>query len=213
MKGVPLNEELYNYIVNTFVQEDEILKNIVTESESHNIPLIQVSPELGKLLYLLVKSVKALRVLEIGTLAGYSAVWMAGALPEEGRLVTLEASKEHADFSLGNFKKAGLDKKIKLMFGHALESLDKLTGDKFDFAFIDADKPGYPAYFEKVIGLMNSGGIIAADNTLKDGKVVMENPDEYVKGILEYNRIVSTDPRVESLLIPVSDGLTISRVI
>jgi predicted O-methyltransferase YrrM len=213
MKGVPLNDELYKYIVDTFVQEDELLKNIVTESEAQKIPLIQVSPELGKYLYLLVKSINAKRVLEIGTLAGYSAIWMARALPVEGRLVTLEISKEHADFSVSNFRKAGLDNKIKLLFGDALESLDKLTGEKFDFAFIDADKTGYPAYFDKVINFMNRGGIIAADNTLKNGKVVMDNPDDYVKGVLDYNRIVAADPRVESILIPISDGLTVSLVI
>jgi predicted O-methyltransferase YrrM len=212
MKGVPLNEELYNYIVNTFAREDEVLKNVVSETESNNIPLIQVSPELGKFLYLLVKLVNAKRVLEIGTLAGYSTIWMARALPDGGKLTTLEISRQHADFSLGNFKKAALDKKIELMFGNAEESLDKIRNEKFDFCFIDADKTGYAGYFKKVIPMMNRGGIIAADNTLKAGKVVEKDPDEYTKGILDYNRLVSSDPRVESLLVPISDGLTISFV-
>jgi len=212
MKGVPINEELYNYIVNTFAEEDDVLKNVVKETEANSIPLIQVSPELGKFLYMLVKIVNAKRILEIGTLAGYSTIWMARALPDTGKLTTLEISRQHADFSLSNFKKAGLDGKIYLMFGNAMHSLDKLQNEKFDMCFIDADKTGYPAYFEKVIGMMNKGGIIIADNTLKKGAVILNNPDEYVKGVIEYNRIVSTDPRVDSVLVPISDGITISYV-
>jgi len=212
MKGVPLNEELYNYIVNTFADEDEVLQNIVRETEINNIPLIQVSPELGKFLFLLVKLVKAKRVLEIGTLAGYSSIWMARALPEDGKLTTLEISRHHADFSLNNFKKAGLESKIELGFGNAMDSLENLKSEKFDMCFIDADKTGYSEYFKKVITMMNKGGIIAADNTLKAGKVVEKDPDEYTKGILDYNRLVAMDPRVESLLVPISDGLTISYV-
>ena len=212
MKGVPLNEELYKYIVNTFAAEDDVLKNVVKETELKKFPLIQISPDLGKLLYLFVKLVNAKRVLEIGTLAGYSTIWMARALTDDGKLFTLEISKEHAEFSKNNFRKAGLENKIDLLFGSGMDSLEKLKDEKFDMCFIDADKTGYPAYFEKVIGLMNKGGIIAADNTLKKGRVLDDNPDEYVKGILEYNKIVSTDPRVESLLIPISDGLTISFV-
>ncbi|HJY63319.1 MAG TPA: O-methyltransferase [Ignavibacteria bacterium] len=212
MKGVPLNEDIYNYIVNTFAEEDDILKNIVRETEAKKFPLIQVSPELGKFLYMLIRIIRSKRVLEIGTLAGYSTVWMARALPEVGKLTTLEISREHAEFAKSNFIKAGLENKIEVLFGNAVESLDKLKNERFDFAFIDADKTGYPDYFYKVIQMMNPGGIITADNTLKKGKVVEENPDEYVRGILEYNRIVSSDNRVESVLVPISDGLTVSWV-
>jgi len=212
MKGVPLNEGLYNYIVNTFAEEDDILKKIVRETEIKNILQIQISPELGKFLYLLIKIINAERVLEIGTLAGYSTVWMARALPDEGRLTTLEISLEHAEFAKSNFAEAGLDSKIELLFGNALHSLEMMKNEKFDFVFIDADKTGYPAYFDKVIQMMNPGGIIAADNTLKKGKVIDSNPDENVKGVLEYNRITANDSRIESILIPISDGLTVSWV-
>jgi predicted O-methyltransferase YrrM len=212
MKGVPLNDELYKYIVNTFAEEDEILENVVRGTEAGNIPLIQVSPELGKLLHILVKMVNAKRVLEIGTLAGYSAIWMARALEPGAKLTTLEISKEHAEFARSNFKKAGLEDRIELIFGNAMESLDKLSGEKFDFCFLDADKTGYPAYYDKVIGMMNKGGVIAADNTLKDGKVISKEPDEYIRAIQIYNQKVADDPRVDSLLIPISDVLTICRV-
>ncbi len=212
MKGVPLNEQLYQYIVDTFAKEDELLRQIVKETEEKNIPLIQISPELGKFLYVLVKSIKAMRILEIGALTGYSTIWMARALPDGGRLTTLEISKEHADIANGNFKKAGLDKKINLILGNAMESLDKLANEKFDFVFIDADKILYPAYYEKVIKLMNNGGIITADNTLKDGRIIDKNPDENIRAIQVFNKTVADDPRVDSILVPISDGITMAVV-
>ena len=212
MKGVPLNEQLYDYIVNTFAQEDDILKNIVKDTEEKEIPLIQVSPELGKFLQLLIKMVNAKKILEVGTLTGYSSSWMARALPDDGKVTTLEISEVHANEAKSNFRKAGLENKIELILGNASESLDKLKNEKFDFCFLDADKTGYPAYFDKIINMMNKGGIIAADNTLRDGAVVETNPDEGTKAIIEYNKKTANDSRVESLLIPISDGLTISFV-
>lgn len=212
MKGVPLNEELYQYIVDTFAKEDELLRQLVKETEEKNIPLIQISPELGKFLFLLIKIIKAERVLEIGALTGYSTIWMARALPDGGRLTTLEISKEHADVANANFKKTGLDKKINLILGSAMESLNKLKNEKFDFVFIDADKISYPAYYEKVIMLMNKGGIIAADNTLRKGEIITNPEDEAVKATRLLNEKMANDTRVESLLVPISDGLTIALV-
>jgi caffeoyl-CoA O-methyltransferase len=212
MKGVPLNDKLYDYIVDTFVHEDDLLKQIVADTEAKKIPLIQISPDNGKFLYLLIKMINAKRVLEIGALAGYSTIWMARALPEGGKVTTLEISEKHAEEARNNYKKAGLEDKIELMFGSALESLDKLKNEKFDFVFIDADKENSSNYFDKVIGCMNKGGIIACDNTLKFGRVVDENPDSSTVGILNYNKKVANDARVESLLVSISDGLTISVV-
>jgi predicted O-methyltransferase YrrM len=212
MKGVPLNDKLYSYIIDTFVEEDDILKQIVLDTEAKNIPLIQISPDNGKFLYLLIKMIRAKRVLEIGALAGYSTIWMARALPGDGKITTLEISEKHAEEASSNYKIAGLEGKIELMFGSAMDLLDKLQNEKFDLAFIDADKENSSNYFDKVIGCMNPGGIIACDNTLKHGKVVEENPDDGTKGILNYNKKVASDPRVESLLVSISDGLTISLV-
>ncbi len=212
MKGVPLNDKLYNYILNTFVEEDDILKQIVVDTEAKDIPLIQISPDSGKFLSMLLKLMRAKRVLEIGALAGYSTIWMARALPDDGKVTTLEISEKHAEESRKNYKKAGLENKIDLMFGSALDSLDKLQNEKFDFVFIDADKENSTNYFDKVIGCMNQGGIIACDNTLKHGRVVDENPDDSTKGILKYNSKVASDPRVVSLLVSISDGITLSWV-
>jgi predicted O-methyltransferase YrrM len=205
MKGVPLTEELYNYIAGTFAEEDDILKMVVKDAESKNFPMIQVSPDLGKLLYLLIKSIKAKNALEIGTLAGYSSIWLARALPEDGKLITLEVSNEHAKTSKGNFIKAGLNNKIDLILGNAMESLNRLKNEKFDFVFIDADKTGYPHYFDIVISMMKKGGIIAADNALRKGQVILKDTDEGTEAIKLYNKKVAADPRVESLLIP-TDG-------
>ena len=213
MKGVPLNDELYRYIVNTFAEEDDILKTAVTDTERNGMPLIQVSPENGKFLQLLMKMIGAKRVLELGTLGGYSTIWMARGLPENGKLITLEYEKKHADVALNNFKRAGLENKIEIVLGPALESLDKLKGQKFDFAFIDADKVNYPVYFEKILALMNKGGIITADNTLRKGEVINPNiEDEGTKAIQVFNKKVASDPRVESLLVPISDGVTVCLV-
>ncbi len=213
MKGVPLNEELYEYIVSTFAEEDDILKSVIASTGKNDMPQIQVSPENGKFLQLLIKIIGAKRVLEIGTLAGYSSIWMARGLPADGKLVTLEFEKKHAEVAADNFKKAGLENKIEIIMGPALDSLDKLKGQKFDFAFIDADKVNYPAYFEKVIGLMNKGGIITADNTLRHGEVIDVNPaDEGTRAVQVYNRKVAHDPRVESVLVPISDGVTVCLV-
>ena len=214
MKGVPLNEELYNYITDIFSKEDDVLKDVVKNTGTLKIPLIQISPELGKFLQILIKSVKGKRVLEIGTLTGYSSIWMARALPSGGKLTTLEISKDHFEEAKKNFEKAGLTDKIEIILGSAMESLDKLKNKKFDFAFIDADKTGYPAYFDKVIQMMNPGGIIAADNTLRDGAVVKPDSelDEGTRAINVYNKKVAADTRVDSLLVPISDGLTICYV-
>jgi caffeoyl-CoA O-methyltransferase len=213
MKGVPLNEELYQYIVNTFAEEDDVLKSAVADTEKNGMPLIQVSPENGKFLQLLMKMIGAKRVLELGTLGGYSTIWMARGLPDDGKLVTLEYEKKHAEVAMNSFKRAGLENKIEIILGPALDSLDKLKGQKFDFAFIDADKVNYPVYFEKVLALMNKGGIITADNTLRKGGVIDPNiDDEGTKAIQVFNKKVASDPRVESLLIPISDGVTVCLV-
>jgi predicted O-methyltransferase YrrM len=212
MKGVPLTEELYKYITDTFIHEDDLLKQIVVDTEAKKIPLIQVSPETGKLLGMFIKMIGVRNVLEIGTLTGYSSIWMARALPTEGKVTTLELTKEHADEALSNYKKAGLENKITLILGKALDSLETLAGSKFDMVFIDADKENCVNYFNKVIHMVRSGGLIITDNTLRRGEVIDPNPGPGAQGIIAYNKLVASDSRVESLLIPIDDGITISIV-
>lgn len=212
MKGVPLNEELYKYITDTFIHEDELLKQIVADTESKNIPLIQVSPETGKLLGMFIKMIGAKSILEIGTLTGYSTIWMARALPPDGKVTTLELTKAHADEALKNYKKTGLENMITLMLGKAVDSLDALAGSSFDLVFIDADKENCVNYFNKVIEMVRPGGLIITDNTLRRGEVIDPNPGPGALGIIAYNKLVANDSRVESLLVPIDDGITISLV-
>lgn len=212
MKGVPLTEELYKYITDTFIQEDELLKQIVIDTEAKKIPLIQVSPETGKLLGMFIKMIGAKKVLEIGTLTGYSTIWMARALPPEGSVTTLELTKAHADEALNNFKKAGLEGRIELILGKALDSLDTLADRSYDIVFIDADKENCVNYFNKVINVVRPGGLIITDNTLRRGEVIDLNPGPGALGIIAYNKLVANDRRVESLLVPIDDGITLSLV-
>ncbi len=212
MKGVPLTEELYKYITDTFIQEDVLLKQIVIDTEAKQIPLIQVSPETGKLLGMFIKMIGAKKVLEIGTLTGYSTIWMARALPPEGSVTTLELTKAHADEALSNFKKAGLEGRIELILGKALDSLDTLADRSYDIVFIDADKENCVNYFNKVINMVRPGGLIITDNTLRRGEVIDPNPGPGALGIIAYNKLVANDSRVESLLVPIDDGITLSLV-
>lgn len=212
MKGVPLTEELYKYITDTFIEEDEILKKIVKNTGELNIPLIQVSPETGKLLGLFIKMINAINVLEIGTLTGYSTIWMARALPPGGRITTLEFSDLHAREAQKNFNNSGLTDKIELIQGKALESLDKLTDRTFDLVFIDADKENCVNYFNKVFPLVRKGGLIITDNTLRRGEVIMQSPGPGAQGIINYNKLVATNSNVESILIPIDDGITLSFI-
>lgn len=212
MKGVPLTEELYKYITDTFIKEDDLLKQVVKDTADKNLPMIQVSPETGKLLGMFIKMINAMNVLEIGTLTGYSTIWMARALPADGSVTTLELTNEHADEAEKNFLSAGVGSKIKLIRGKAIESLNQLAGKTFDMVFIDADKENCTNYFNKVIYMVRAGGLIITDNTLRRGEVIEQNPGPATKGIIDYNKLVANDTRVESILLPIDDGLTLSFV-
>lgn len=212
MKGVPLNEELYRYIVDTFAKEDEILKSVVKETEEKGFPTIQVSPENGKFLQLMIRMISAKSVLEIGTLAGYSAIWMARGMPEGGKLKTLEIDERHAGTARKYIKKAGLEKKIEVLVGDAIELIEKLSVERFDFVFIDAEKEKYPQYLERAVRITNKGGIICADNTLRKGEIILKEPDKGTKGIQIFNKMMAEDKRLFSLLVPISDGVTVGIV-
>jgi len=215
MKSVPLNKELYNYILDLFVENDPLLDELVAETEKAEIPLIQVAPEQGKFMYLLCRMMKAKNALEIGTLAGFSGIYIARGLEDGGKLTTVDIEQKNSDFAGKYFEKAGLADKTERLVGDALKVMEDLVneGRKYDFIFIDADKISYPKYFEFAIALSNKGTVIAFDNMIKDGRVIEDafgDPD--LRGIQVTNDIMGTDPRIESLLIPIGDGLTIGVV-
>jgi predicted O-methyltransferase YrrM len=215
-----LRHALHDFIDRTYAPEDEVLRDLLATAVSEGLPAINVSPSLGKFLGLLVQIIGAKRVLEVGTLAGYSAIWMGRALPPDGSLLTLELEPRHAAIAQQFIERAGLDDRIEVRVGPALASLEQLAGDgQFDMAFIDADKAGYPAYLDHALRLVRPGGLIAADNVLRDGAVLEQVPsDEGVTGIQRYNERVALDPRLDGIILVTRsgghhvDGVSVARV-
>ena len=184
------------------------------------LPHINVSPNQGKFLYLLARIAGARRILEIGTLGGYSTTWLARALPGNGRLVTLEYSGVHAETARKNLSAAGLDEIVEVRVGDAAASMRAMIGDgepPFDFIFIDADKTGYVKYLDLSLQLSRPGTVVVADNVIRNGEVIKENPaDANDRGVKSYNNAIAAHPRLESIVLPMIraqiDGIAISLV-
>jgi predicted O-methyltransferase YrrM len=200
--------------------DDYIVTNLVTDDftiDAADLPAIQVSRTQGKMLMLLAQSVGARRILEVGTLAGYSAIWLARALPADGELVTLEIDAHHADVAKKNIERAGFGKNVSVVVGPALESLKKVKGP-IDFAFIDADKVNNPRYFGRAVELARPGALVVVDNVVRGGKVAdAANDDPNVKGTRELFETVSRDARVSATAIQTTgekgwDGFLLARV-
>jgi caffeoyl-CoA O-methyltransferase len=192
-----------SYLDTLFGTEDEILLAIRATIATSNLPSISVHPRLGRLLALLVRLSRAHRVLELGTLGGVSAIYMARALPPDGYLLTIEKGEEAARLAQENFTIAQVDQKIELLVGDVLEILPILTVPSFDFVFIDAEKAEYPAYLDAVLPLLRGGALLIADNTLRRGKPMHpEEGDRTAVGLGKFNQRLSSDPRLEALIIP-----------
>lgn len=181
------------------------MDSILKANTEAGLPAIDVSPNQGKLLYLLAKMKAAKSILEIGTLGGYSTVWLARALPEDGHVVTLEFSEKHANVAKENIKKAGFDNKIDILVGPALETLPTLEKKgfaSFDFIFIDADKPNNPNYLKWALELSRPGTVIIADNVVRNGKVIEEDTqDQNVHGIRQFIDLLAEESRIDSTAI------------
>jgi caffeoyl-CoA O-methyltransferase len=216
MKGVPLNDELYNYIIERYVPGEKLLDELVAETEKEEIPLIQVSPEQGKLLYLLTKMLNAKDALEIGTLTGYSGIHIARGLAAGGRLVTVDINPHNSAVAGRYFEKAGLKDSVELVVANAVDYMKQLSDEnkKFDLIFIDADKINYPVYYEEAIKLSHSNTVIIFDNSLREGNIIREAREDEpeLKQTQATNDLASSDTRVESLLLPVGDGMLMARV-
>ncbi|MFO7155650.1 MAG: class I SAM-dependent methyltransferase [Pseudomonadota bacterium] len=180
--------------------------------ERTTAPQMMVGRVEGNLLRLLVRLVRPRRVLEIGTFTGYSALCMASALPDDGRIVTCEISDAHADIAAEFFAKSPDGHKIELRRGRALDTLRELPDASFELVFVDADKESYEAYYEESIRLLVSGGLLVADNTLWSGRV-LDPKAESDRAIAAFNRRVAADPRVEQVLLTVRDGILLARKI
>ncbi|HTT25399.1 MAG TPA: O-methyltransferase [Thermoplasmata archaeon] len=210
-----------DYLEGQLLPTDSILSETLAAAVRAGLPEIQVSPLQGRFLYLLAQLVGARRVLEIGTLAGYSAIWLARALPPEGRLISLELDPHHAEVARANLARAGLSERVEVRVGPAERSLAVLAaegGEPFDLVFLDADKEGYPAYLEWALRLGRPGGLIVADNVVRGGAVVDAGAsDPRVRGIRTFLERLGSDPRCTAVVVPMAgrkgyDGFALARI-
>jgi predicted O-methyltransferase YrrM len=213
--------EVDGYISNLMVKQDSALSAALQSSTENGLPQINVAPNQGKLLQLLAQTVGAQRILEIGTLGGYSTIWLARALPVAGKLVTLEADPKHAKVAEANIARAGLSGVAQVRLGKALDTLPKLAAENigpFDFIFIDADKENIPTYFDWALKLSRKGTLIIVDNVIRKGAVIdAQSKDESVQGVRRFNERVAAEPRVSATTIQTVgskgyDGLAFVRV-
>ena len=210
MRGPDVSEQLYEYIVQVGTRENPVQRELRAETAKLPMGQMQIGPDQGALLQVLVRILRAKRCIEIGTFTGYSALTVALALPANGKIICCDVSEEWTSIGRRYWKKARVDKKIDLRLGPALETLKGLKGS-FDFAFIDADKPNYWAYYERCLKLLRKGGLIAVDNTLWGGSVINpEKQSESTVALRAFNEKVSKDKRVDIALVPIGDGLTLA---
>jgi predicted O-methyltransferase YrrM len=210
MRGIDLTDALYEYIVATGTRETRVQRELRAETQKLPMSGMQIGPDQGALLQVLVRILGARRCLEIGTFTGYSALAVALALPKDGKIICCDVSEEWTAIGRRYWKKAGVERKIDLRLGPALATLKGLKG-RFDFAFIDADKPNYWKYYERCLRLLRKGGLIAVDNTLWGGSVIDPGKQsESTVALRAFNRRVAKDRRVDIALVPIGDGLTLA---
>ncbi|GJD19753.1 O-methyltransferase family protein [Rivularia sp. IAM M-261] len=211
-----------NYINDLLVLSDSALDATIQSTIDAELPQINVAPNQGKLLHILAQIQGARRILELGTLAGYSTIWLARALPADGKLITLEANLKHAEVARENIERAGLANIVEIRIGAALDTLPQLATEgqaPFDFVFIDADKANTPDYFTWALKLTRRGSVIIVDNVIRKGAVIDANStDENVQGVRKFNTLLAAEPRVKATTIQTVgskgyDGLAIALVV
>ncbi|WP_159788493.1 class I SAM-dependent methyltransferase [Sodalinema gerasimenkoae] len=214
-KTLGLSPQLHDYLLNISLREHPVLQQLRQETAHLPGARMQIAPEQGQFMALLVQLLGARKTLEIGTFTGYSALVVALALPPEGRLVTCDIDETTTAIARRYWQQAGVADNIELRLAPALDSLDQLLAageaESFDFAFIDADKRNYPHYYEKSLQLVRSGGLIAIDNVLWSGQVADETvSDKRTQAIREFNLALHQDDRISLSVVPIADGLTLA---
>jgi caffeoyl-CoA O-methyltransferase len=211
-----IQSALSQYIVDLFVDEHPAQRHITEKTTDQGLPQIDLRAEEGWMVMLLTRLIHARRAVEIGTLAGYSATWIARGLPEDGKLISLEVDEHHASVARENLKAAGLASKVEVIVGNAHETLRTLRGP-FDLAFLDADKPGYDAYLTWALANVRPGGLIMAHNVFSHGSVVdggnAQASRENAEAIKAFNQRVASESRLLATIIPVGDGLLMAMVL
>jgi caffeoyl-CoA O-methyltransferase len=213
-KSVQLTAALHAYLVSHGTPPDEIQRELIDETRAlGDIAIMQIAPEQGAFMTLLARILGARRAIEIGTFTGYSALCLARGLPEDGELICCDVSEEWTNVGRRYWERAGVAHKIDLRIAPAIETLADLPQEpNFDLAFIDADKAAYIAYFEALLPLIRAGGVILVDNVLWMGAVIdPEADDENTLAIRRFNDFAAADPRVECVMLPIADGLTLLR--
>ena len=214
-KNLEINEKLEKYINNFSLKLNSIQQEIIDYNNTlGDVKRMQVATSQCHFLHLIIKTSNIKDVLEIGTFTGLSALSIALALPDDGKLTALDKDKETNKIAVSFFKKANLDNKIQTIVKPALDSLDELKNSKFDMVFIDADKMNYKEYYERSLNLIDKDGLIIVDNVLWHGEVADEdNLDKYTINIRDFNTYVANDKRVEQIIVPLGDGMTVCRVL
>ena len=214
-KNLEITEKLEKYINNFSLKLNPIQQEIIDHNNTlGDIKRMQVTTSQCHFLHLIIKTSNIKNVLEIGTFTGLSALSIALALPDDGKLIALDKNNETNKVAINFFKKANLEHKIQTIIKPALDSFDELKNKKFDMIFIDADKMNYKEYYDKSLKLMNKGGLIIVDNVLWHGEVADENNlDKFTVSIKEFNEYVANDKRVEQIIVPLGDGMTVCRIL
>ena len=215
MKFTALNDRLHNYLLSVTLREHPLLKELRHETTNHARGNMQIAPEQGQLMALLIQLIGAKRTLEVGVFTGYSSLSVALALPEDGKVIACDVSEEYTSIARRYWQKAEVAHKIDLHIAPAIQTLDRLLAEgqanTFDFAFIDADKENYDGYYERSLQLVRQGGLIAIDNVLWNGRVIdPEFQDADTLAIRALNEKLHQDQRISLSLLPVSDGLTLA---
>lgn len=212
MSMTTYGDDLSSFITQTFASEDGALAHIRQQIQDRGLPTINVRPEEGRFLQILVAACRPKLALEIGTLGGYSGTWIARGLPEDGHLITLELDPDRAQLASEHFRQAGVDGLVEIVVGDAHLKLEELTArGPFDFVFIDAEKEGYPAYLDWTLKNLRPGGVLAAHNAFRSGGILdPDNLDPAVVATRQFNRRVAEDLRLLSTIFPAGDGMTIA---
>lgn len=215
-KSIGLPDDVHAYVLRWGLHEPAVMVRLREETALHPRAQMQIAPEQGAVLGLLVELIGARLCLEIGTFTGYSSLAVALAMPEDGRIVCCDVSEEYTSVARRYWAEAGVAHKVDLRIGPAVETLDALVAGgaagTFDLAFIDADKPGYPGYWERCVALVRPGGLIAIDNVLWGGAVAdPSDTDEHTEILRRVNETVASDPRVRHVILAIADGMTIAR--
>ena len=210
-----LNQQLYNYLLSVSLREPDILRELREETAQHPRAGMQIAPEQGQFMALLIQLLGAKKTLEVGVFTGYSSLCIALVLPPTGQIVACDISEEYTAIARRYWQAAGVADKIDLRLAPAIETLDQLLADgeaeSFDFAFIDADKRNYQAYYERSLQLIRPGGLIAIDNVLWSGRVIdFEDNDKQTQAIRDFNQYLYQDNRISLSLVPIADGLTLA---